>query len=245
MPLSSKAIWDIPWKEREERNPNIKGNESRNRFAWNPVSELGHFFEIKVKGNVFNAIKKARKQIGTITLEGDYNTLHGALIASIKKNINKEFGRIYPFMFDLSDILIYYIQNPDDIYKLKKSIPIRASIEIAHKGCLIYDKTAYVYEDNRLQEISGVLKNEVCVYWKDDPFLQKMVDVTCFIMKEDIRWRRILIKILQDIQPVVFEIAKRDRSILLVGLCRLCETVKDFQLTEAEIVNAGWDAWIS
>ncbi len=233
------------WNSAKDQNPDCKGNKSRDSFLWNPYdSELGVFFEKKVKANVINAINKSLKKKGNSALDSELNGLKSALIESIKTNIKHEWGRIHPFMFTLTDSLFYYIANPQEVESLKKNIPFKASIEIAHKGCKVYDKEAYVYDDARLKAISVCLKDCVCLLWKNESLFLKCVDVFCFMMKEDIRWRRIIIKITQDIEPFLtryMNIGTCTNPVLLT-LFALCTVVRGMPLTSEEIENMRWDS---
>ena len=52
-----------------------------------------------------------------------------------------------------------------------------------------YDKDAYVYDDNRLRFLNDFLKIRVKPIFKDADNINRVIDITLFIMKEDIYYR--------------------------------------------------------
>ena len=72
-----------------------------------------------------------------------------------------------------------------------KSKAIIPAINLAHKMILKgYDMDAYIYDDPRMQKYNDFFKNYIRVNFQDRDykidFMNKIVDIILFIMKEDI-----------------------------------------------------------
>lgn len=239
-----KVFWSLDKKGNKidlehDVNPDAVGNKSRICFLHHPFfSEIGKRFQYEIKGSLIKLIGLIHEKLDPNTPDEKYKPLHEALINSIKTNIVHESDRLHPTFFQVADIVIHYAQNPDAIKQLSKNKRFRGIIGTVHKGLRAYDKDAYVFDDLRLQEFLGIFKNEIIIYWKGDETLIRASEGFVFLMKEDIRYRRFFIQLLKDTEPVVSDLAKVDRSIFIIGLCRLCDSVKNMELTKEEIVNA-------
>lgn len=237
MPALIQADDGTIWDAETQPNPDVLGNNSRNSFLWNCYHhKLGQFFQTHVKNAILRAINAVYSK-NEYSFDGEYLVLQNALCESIKTRINEDPERKQPFMLKIADLLVYVAQDDSRIKRLEKTKLFKTSVDFAYRGIKRYDSEAFVYDDNRLQEISGVLKNEICVYWQDDCTLQKVAEIIVFLMKEDIYYRPRFIQILQDVGPVVGTIRLKTDSILLVGLCKLCHVCKDFELTDIEKAN--------
>lgn len=226
-----KTVWDAEIQP----NPDVHGNESRNSFRWNCYhSPLGQFFQKQVKDAILRAINTVHNK-NIYYFESEYLTLHNALYEAIREHIKHDAERKQPFMFQVADILVYYVQNENDIKRIQKNKLFKTSVDFAFRGIKRYDKEAFVYEDQRLQKISEYLHDSCSKY---ELSFEKVIDIICFLMKEDIYYRPRFILMLQDIQKKKCYPSNSTVSLILSGLC---EVVKDFELTTAEQVNM--DVW--
>lgn len=233
------------WDMKNERNPRNKGNESRNSFDWNPyTSSRGRFFQQKIKPVIFSLISVIHKPIKGIIWEGDFKTLREALIESINLHIVHEKDRLRPTMYQVADILVYYCRYPDKVKVLAKNTIFKKSVNFAHWGMLKYNENAFVYSDQRLVYISELLKSLIRTFYNNDIYLLKAADCLVFLMKEDIRWRRTFIQILQDLKPTLDSLSfeRKNISETLVCLEMICNQCSLFEFTPEEVANMEWDA---
>lgn len=94
---------------------------------------------------------------------------------------------------------------------------------IHDKEILRYDETAYTYDDPRLQNLDRIIKAAICQHINDNDFARKqklatdVVDIVLFLCKEDIFYRRSLLKICQDLgdavqaRPDLFELTSMEQ----------------------------------
>lgn len=233
------------WDMRTERNPQNKGDESRNSFDWNPYSSSrGRFFQNKIKPAIFALISAIHKPLNGIIWGGAFKTLHEALIESINSHIKHEKERLRPPMYQVADILVYYCRYPDKIKVLSKNAIFKKSVNFAHWGMLKYNENAFVYSDERLVLISELLKSSVSECYNNDGYLLKSVDCFVFLMKEDIRWRRTFLQVLQDLDNILSNLSfeKKNISEPLVCLKLLSRLCTNFAFTPEELKNMEWDA---
>ncbi len=237
----AKPRWDM----KNERNPQNKGNESRNSFDWSPYSSSrGRFFQQKIKPAIFSLISAIHKPLNGVVWEGDFKTLIEALRASIDLHIRHENERLRPPMYQVADILVYYCRYPEKVTELAKNKIFKKSVNFAHWGMLKYNENAFVYADQRLVYISELLKSLIKHYYNNDAYLLKAADCVVFLMKEDIRWRRTFIQILQELKPVLesLSLERKNISETLVCLEILCKQCSLFEFTPEEVANMEWDA---
>lgn len=234
MPALILAENGTVWDAEIQSNPDVTGNESRNSFKWNCYhSKLGQFFQGAVKDAILRAINAVHNK-NIYYFESEFLTFHNALYEAIKEHIRHDAERKQPFMFQVADILVYYAQNECDIKKLQKNKLFRTSVDFAFKGIKKYDSEAFIYDDVRLQMISTYLKKNVDALFDNDTTFQKVIDIVCFLMKEDIYYRPRFIKMLQDIQKKKCYPGSSELVVIFSGLCEL---VNDFELTQVEIEN--------
>jgi len=213
-----------------EKNPDAIGNESRNGFLYDPsVHPKGIKFQKQCKNAMLRAINAVHNR-KSYHFDGDLKILHDALCASIKSRITDDPSRKQPFMLNAADILVYYIQNPNELHKSKKIKLFMKSVDVAHDIIKEYDPNAFIYEDVRLQKLSDVLKN-----WDDQTF-SKIFDSCLFLMKEDVYYRPRWIQIAQDINSTVNEICDSSNT-LLDTLNSVCKACVDMELMPDEIAN--------
>lgn len=236
MPALIRASNGVVWDAETQKNPDIKGNESRNSFLYNCYHhKLGQFFQVQVKNAILRAINAVHSK-NEYSFEGEFLVLQNALYESIRSRIQHDADRKQPFMLKVADILCYYAQNENGLKRLQKNKLFKTSVDFAHKGILRYDSEAFIFDDARLQEISKCIKSYTNVHIDNPEYLLKVVDIIVFLMKEDIYYRPRWIKILQDIDSTVQIIPPNKNPIVLV-LKWLCITCREFELTPIEIAN--------
>ena len=234
MPAFIQASDGTVWDAEIQPNPDVRGNESRNSFKWNCYhSRLGQFFQKQIKDAILRAINAVHSR-NVYSFDGEFSELQKALYESIGSRITEDPDRKQPFMFKIADILVYYAKDECAIKSLQKNKLFQKSVEYAYKGILKYDSEAFVYDDIRLQKISTYLNKNISALWDDNLTFQRVVNIIVFLMKEDIYYRPRFIQILQDLQK---DNRYPDGSEVSLVFAGLCEVVKDFELTDAELAN--------
>lgn len=237
MPALIQADDGTIWDAEKEPNPDVHGNESRNSFKWNCYHHwLGKLFQGPVKSAILRAIDTVHNKY-EYSFEDDFLVLQNALYESIRARINEDPNRKQPFMLKVADFVVLAAQNESVIVRLKNNKLFCKSVDYAHKGIQKYDPEAYIYADARLQTICSVLVTQINKNWQDNSVLLECADIILFLMKEDIYYRPRWIQILQDVRSVVEDLTDKNNSVLLNGFSKLCEAVKDFELTPEELDN--------
>jgi hypothetical protein len=225
----------VQYDSSKEPNPDTSGNGSRTSFLFSCYYHpLGKFFQEKIKSSILTAIDTFHGNEKYL-FKGEYLKLQEALYEAIRKHVRHDQDRKQPFLFKVSDILVYGAYNNSVIGRIHHNRFARASIDFAYIGIKKYDKEAFVYDDVRLSSLSSLLKTEITNFRNDETLL-KIIDICIFLMKEDVYYRPRWIQILQDIKPVVDELDIPNNRIIEI-LKKVCDLVKDMELTDEELNN--------